>query len=108
MAKIELNDFVRYGKLFSCYGKLLKEDTQKIMTDYFEYNMTLVEIAKERDISRQAVLDCINKSCKKLDTFENALKVVETKEEIVKGLQEIESSGDEKIKEKVEKLLRKL
>ena len=75
MAKIALQDFIKYGKLFDVYGKLLSADRQRIMSAYFEYNMTLAEIAKEKNISRQAVLDAIDKACQKLDEYEVALKL---------------------------------
>ena len=47
MAKLDLGDFVKYGKLFEIYGSLLSSDSQSVMSMYFDYNMTLVEIAKE-------------------------------------------------------------
>ncbi len=108
MSKLKLQDFVKYGKLFSCYGKLLSEDRQKIMTDYFEYNMTLVEIATERGISRQAVLDCIDKSCQKLEYYENILQFVNLKDKLVKELENLKSESDLIVKQKVDKLLEKL
>ena len=109
MSKIELQDFVQYGKLFSVYGKLLSDDRQKIMTEYFEYNMTLVEIAEEKQISRQAVLDAIDKSCQKLKEFENTLGFCRKREDTLKALLEIRQlSIDNDIKEKVEKLLKEI
>lgn len=112
MSKIQLQDFVKYGRLFETYGSLLSEDRQKIMTAYFEYNMTLVEIAEERKVTRQAVLDAIDKSCEKLDKFENALHMNETKQNLVLNLQEIKTLADKnsqkEISEKVDNILRKL
>lgn len=112
MSKIQLQDFVKYGRLFEIYGSLLSEDRQKIMTAYFEYNMTLVEIAEERKVTRQAVLDAIDKSCEKLDKFENALHMNETKQNLVLNLQEIKTLADKnsqkEISEKVDNILRKL
>lgn len=106
MTKTELEGFVRYGKLFSCYGKLLSEDRQSIMKSYFDFNMTLTEIATERKISRQAVLDCIDKSCKKLDEYESKLGLLKLKENLRQELQEL--ANEKNIKEKVEKILRKI
>ncbi len=108
MTKTELDGFVRYGKLFSCYGKLLSEDRQNIMRGYFDFNMTLTEIAEERKISRQAVLDCIDKSCKKLDDYEEKLSLLKSKETLQKALQDILNEDEKNIKQKVEKLLRKI
>ena len=110
MAKIELKDYVEYGKLVELYGKLLSEDRQKIMSDYFQFNMTLAEIAKERGISRQAVLDAIDKSCKKLREFEQKLNFMAKQGLLIDELSQIKSIAEEKkiveIEEKVEKILK--
>lgn len=109
MSKIELQDFVYIGKLLASYRGMLSEDRQKIMSDYFEFNMTLAEIAQEKNISRQAVLDAIDKSCEKLKTLESNLKIVEKKENLQTQLLEIANlSNDKEIKEKVEKILKDL
>ena len=106
MAKLKLNDFVRYGKLFEEYSALLSEDRQSIMRLYFDYNMTLAEISAERGISRQAVKDAITKSCEKLDYYENSLKNCQKKEKITKKLEKIKDLNDIKeIKLKVEELI---
>lgn len=110
MAKIALQDFVRYGKLFEVYGALLSEDRQKIMSAYFEFNMTLAEIAKEKNISRQAVLDAIDKSCQKLEEFETALQVVEKNGRTETALKQVlnDKTCSPEIKQKVEKILREM
>lgn len=109
MSKIQLQDFVKYGKLFAIYGKLLSEDRQNIMTSYFEFNMTLVEIAEEKNISRQAVLDAIAKSCKKLDEFEAKLQIDKQKQMLSEELQQLKKlANDKKIEEKVDNILRKM
>lgn len=106
MAKLKLNDFVRYGKLFEEYSALLSEDRQGIMRLYFDYNMTLAEISAERGISRQAVKDAITKSCEKLDYYENNLKNCQKKEKILKKLEEIRKINNLKeIKLKVEEII---
>ncbi len=106
MAKLKLNDFVRYGKLFEEYSALLSEDRQSIMRLYFDYNMTLAEISAERGISRQAVKDAITKSCEKLDYYENSLKNCQKKEKITKKLEKIKDLNDiNEIKLKVEELI---
>lgn len=112
MSKIKLQDFVELGRLFEIYGKLLSEDRQKIMTAYFEYNMTLVEIAEEKGISRQAVLDSIDKSCEKLKEYEKALHLFEEKEKILATFEEIKilatKNGQEEIVKKVDKILKEI
>ena len=112
MAKIDLKDFVKYGKLFEVYGNLLSEDRQSVMTMYFDFNMTLVEIAKEKDVSRQAVLDSIEKSCQKLESFEKVLHLVQREKQLSEKLQELKSQaeklGQDKIAEKVGDILKEI
>ena len=109
MAKIELADFVKYGELHRLYGKLLSLDRQEIMKQYFDYNMTLAEISKERKVSRQAVLDSISKSCQKLDEYESALRMQERTLMLKKELNEIRNEKSlQKIKQKVEDILGEL
>ena len=112
MSKIQLQDFVKYGRLFEIYGGLLSGDRQKIMTSYFEYNMTLVEIAEERKVTRQAILDAIDKSCEKLDKFEKILHIASDRQKLSKDLVDINDmaikNGQREISEKVEKILRKM
>lgn len=106
MAKIELKDFVNYGKLFEEYASLLSAERRQIMHLYFDLNMTLAEISKEKNISRQAVKDMITKSCEKLDYYENSLKNVQKKEKITKKLEKIKNLNDlNEIKLKVESLI---
>lgn len=110
MSKIQLQDYVKYGKLFDVYGKLLSEDRQKVVSLYFEYNMTLAEIAREKQISRQAVLDSIEKSCAKLEEFENVLHIVEKENQITQILEEIKvlAKQQPEIVKKVAEILRKM
>ncbi len=112
MSKIELNDFIYLGRLFEIYGSLLSEDRQKIMASYFEFNMTLAEIAVERNISRQAVLDAIDKSCEKLKSLENSLRLYTKRETLKEDLLEIKYLADKtnetRISEKIENVLKEI
>jgi len=104
LAKIDLQDFVKYGKLFEVYKNLLSEDRQNTMSLYFDYNMTLAEIAKEKGVSRQAVLDTIEKSCQRLEEYENALHHME----MVVFLEQYKQKAPKDVAEKVEEILRKI
>lgn len=89
MPKIDIENFVYFGRLFEIYGKLLSTERQSVMDLYFNCNMTLAEIAEERKISRQAVLDAIEKSCEKLQVFEKALCICHKRQKIVEELNEV-------------------
>ncbi len=105
MSKTKLADFVLYGKLFEIYGGLLSQDRQSVMNDYFFCNMTLTEIANERHISRQAVSDCLDKSCEKLQEYEKVLGNFAKTQMLRVELEELKENPSTS---KVEEILRKL
>ena len=107
MSKIKLQDFIYFGRLFEIYKNMLNEDRQKIMESYFEYNMTLAEIAEEKKITRQAVLDSIDKSCEKLREFENKLCLLKKKENLTNLLDEL-AEENPLLKEKLENIKKEI
>lgn len=66
-------DKMSYIKLLDIYGKLLTENQQEIMVLYYGYDLSLSEIAEEKNVSRQSVSECITKSRKQLEEYENKL-----------------------------------
>ena len=54
----ELDEIVELSYLYDFYGALLKESNRVVFEDYVLSNLSLSEIAKERDITRQGVYDC--------------------------------------------------
>lgn len=64
---------LHFMRLWDKYSPLLT-DTQREMTDlYFNYDLSLSEIAEEKECSRQGVSDCLNKCRKKLEEYEEKL-----------------------------------
>ena len=78
----ELQKRIRYSKLFNIYHSLLSNAQQEIMEDYFNLDLSISEIASNRDTSRSAVEDAIKKAMNKLDEYEEKLKVLERNENI--------------------------
>ncbi len=64
-------------ELFDIYKKLLTEKQRDIFADYFLFDLSLAEIASEKNISRQSVHDAIKKTEEKLYELESALKLNE-------------------------------
>ena len=75
---------IRYVNLFNIYKDMLTYKQQVIVGDYFLADLSLSEIATERNISRSAVEDALSKACKKMDDFESKLHLLEKKENISK------------------------
>ena len=81
----KISKTIRFNKLFNLYGKLLSSTQQEILESYFCFDLSISEIASERDISRAAVEDALSKGSKKLEEYESTLHLLENNEEIIKN-----------------------
>lgn len=96
--RVEDMDKMSYIKLLDIYGKLLTENQQEIMVLYYGYDLSLSEIAEEKHVSRQSVSECITKSRRQLEEFEDKLgfdktiaSLNERYEKLVKFIEDKES-----------------
>ena len=68
-----MKDDVQFMKLWDLYSPLLTQ-TQKEITDlYFNFDLSLGEIAEQKGVSRQSVSDCLQKCRKQLEKYEEKL-----------------------------------
>jgi predicted DNA-binding protein YlxM (UPF0122 family) len=93
---------LKYDELFEEYKSLLTEKQQEVFTLYYRLDLSLGEIKEIKNISRQGVLDTVNKVCKLLDEYENKLHLLYKKKQILSKLDKIE---DEALKEQLIKIL---
>ena len=63
----------RAVSLLECYEALLTDKQREIMDDYYRYDLSLGEIAENRNISRAGVYDTLKKSSEKLEDYESKL-----------------------------------
>ena len=91
MEKIEKT--IKYTKLFNLYGALLSDAQRDILSDYFFADLSISEISEMRQVSRAAVEDALSKGTKKLDAYEETLKIL---------------SKNEKLRSKIEYLIENL
>ena len=100
---------VKVSILLEIYGKLLTEKQLEILTDYYNNDLSLSEIAENNEITRQAVLDNIKKGECKLFELEEKLLIMEKMLKQEKVLQEVFSEltklQDVASDKKVEKIL---
>ena len=75
-----------YIELLHVYGDLLSSAQKDILYDYLDVDLSISEIAENREISRAAVEDAIKKGMAKLDAFEQTVKYVDKKEKIMKNI----------------------
>ena len=106
---MKLEEKVKISILLEIYGKLLTEKQLEILSDYYNNDLSLSEIAENNNITRQAVRDIIKKGENKLFELEEKLLIMEKMlkqekvlQEILNELTKIEEVSSDK---KVEKIL---
>ena len=85
------------GILNGVYGSLLTERQREIITQYYDYDLSLMEISQNLSISRQAVLDAIKKGSEQLKDYESKLKIVANRSEtndVAEKIIQLISTGD--------------
>ncbi len=77
-----MKDDLHFLRLWDMYSPLLTA-TQKEITDlYFNFDLSLGEIAEQKGVSRQSVSDCLQKSRKQLEKYEEKLKFLKALDEL--------------------------
>lgn len=93
--------------LFDIYGKLLTNKQQEIFKEYYLYNLSLREIAQNRNISYQGVRDSIKSSENMLENFEENIGMLKIMNNIESACEILNNSHNiKKDKEKILKLLK--
>ena len=105
---------VKVSILCEIYGKLLTEKQLEILTDYYNNDLSLSEIAENNHITKQAVSDIIKKGENKLFDLEEKLLIMEKMmkqekllQEVFNELSKIEEASSDKQVEKILNHVRK-
>lgn len=100
---------IEISMLVEIYGKLLTEKQYQVISDYYNEDLSLSEIAENNNISRQGVRDIIKKGESKLFEYEEKLQIMKKIQENEKTIQLILSQlskiQDNSSDKKVEKIL---
>ena len=98
---IEKTDYI--NSLLDIYAELLTPYQQEIMDLYYQEDLSLKEIADEKEISRNAVFTLINRVEKILINYEECLHLLEKRKRIQ---EELDNEIDiNRLKEKIESIL---
>ena len=73
MKASEIDNMAYESLLYDFYGGLLTEKQREVMELYHEENFSIVEIARELNVSKQAIYDNLRKSDKILREYEAKL-----------------------------------
>ena len=89
------NDDLRFMRLWDLYSPLLTA-TQKEITDlYFNFDLSLAEIAEQKGVSRQSVSDCLRKCRKQLEDYEMRLGFQKTIDDMQARIDKLQSQTQE-------------
>ena len=68
-----MKDDIKFLQLWDTYSPMLTATQREITDLYFNYDLSLGEIAEQKGVSRQSVSDCLHKCRKQLETYEEKL-----------------------------------
>ena len=67
------NEDLDFLRLWDLYSPLLTKTQREITDLYFNYDLSLAEIAEEKGVSRQSVSDCLSKCRRQLEEYDKKL-----------------------------------
>ena len=68
-----MKDDLQFLQLWDTYSPMLTATQREITDLYFNYDLSLGEIAEQKGVSRQSVSDCLHKCRKQLEKYEEKL-----------------------------------
>ena len=80
------------GVLNEIYGKFLTARQSEIVSQYYDYDLSLQEISENLGISRQAVLDAVKKGSEQLYRFEKECKAMALRNAAREAIDRIENN----------------
>lgn len=97
-----LDEFIEIANLLEIYSPLLSEKQREYLEDHFENDLSISEIAKNNNVSRQAIFDNIKRGVTLLYEYENKLKFHQIKKDIREKLIDLKEDFTE---EKLENII---
>ena len=86
---MELDEFLEVSLLLDYYKNLLSDKQKEYMLEHFEEDLSLSEIAKNHNVSRQAVYDNIRRGIKILKTYEEKIGFCQRDRDFMDSLEEL-------------------
>ena len=77
-----MKDDLRFLRLWDLYSPLLTATQQEIAALYFNYDLSLGEIAEQKGVSRQSISDCLQKCRKQLEKYDEKLGFLKALDEL--------------------------
>ena len=85
-----MDENLELSLLYDIYGSLLTSKQKDIFEEYYLYNLSLREIAENKNISYQAVRDSINSSKELLRNYESNIGMLQFRNKLEKFKKNVE------------------
>ncbi|MGL5000215.1 MAG: YlxM family DNA-binding protein [Cetobacterium sp.] len=101
---MELNEMLEVSILLDYYSNLLSDRQKEYLLEHFERDLSLTEIGKKYNITRQAVYDNIKRGIKILRDYEQKIGFYKRDLELLEQLEDLKKNFKiEKLEEIIEK-----
>ena len=77
-----MKDDLHFLRLWDLYSPLLTATQREITDLYFNFDLSLGEIAEQKGVSRQSVSDCLQKCRKQLENYDAKLGFTKALDEV--------------------------
>lgn len=101
---MELKEILEVSILLDYYKNLLSDKQKEYLLEHFEEDLSLSEIGKKHNISRQAAYDNIKRGIKTLREYEEKIGFYKRDTELLSELEELKENFT---KGKLEKIIEK-
>ena len=98
-----MKDDLHFLRLWDLYSPLLTETQREITDLYFNYDLSLGEIAEQKEVSRQSISDCLQKCRKQLEKYEEKLGFEKALSELQKEVESLQKQLDKVNADKADK-----
>lgn len=96
-----LDEFIEIANLLEIYGSLLSDRQREYLEDHFDNDLSLSEIAKNNNVSRQAIHDNIKRGINILYEYENKLQFCKKKKKLLEELNSLKDNFSSEYLEKI-------
>ncbi len=79
--------------LFDFYGSLLTDHQNDILNDYYNEDLSMAEIAENKNVSKSAISDIIKRSLVQLQDYEDKLKLIEQTKKLDNIIEKLEKDN---------------
>ena len=90
-----MKDDLHFLQLWDTYSPLLTQTQREIADLYFNYDLSLGEIAEQKGVSQQSISDCLQKCRKQLEKYEEKLGLVQTVSALQAEIERLQAKLDE-------------